>query len=65
MTEKENKNFRILLASCIKEPKNKKRGILIIPNINELIEDSFYETNDFQAYCFCHFLIIEKTINNF
>lgn len=43
----------LLLAGCTKYLKDQKNGILILcPNGKE-IQDNFYDTGDFEVFCFC------------
>ena len=53
-----NKNIqdKILLVACIKYKSGQKNGILLVnpqTGDNKLVEKPFYETDDFQVYCFC------------
>ena len=60
---KENK-FRILLCACKKYKKEQRNGILLAnPQMEEPIdvEHPFYDTGNFEVYCFCPILCdIEK-----
>ena len=63
-----NKNNQILLCACKKYTNNQKNGILLInPNLadNKKIENEFFETNEFEVYCFCQILKIENKNMNF
>ena len=49
-------NNKILLCACKKYNKNKRNGILLVnPNLgdNKRIENEFYNTYNFEVYCFC------------
>ena len=53
--DKENKN-RILLCACKKYFSYQKNGILLVNpqlNDNHEVNDPFYDTGDFEVYCFC------------
>ena len=55
---KENK-FRILLCACKKYKKEQKNGILLVnAQMDETmdIEHPFYDTDNFEVYCFCPIL---------
>ena len=55
---KENK-FRILLCACKKYKKEQRNGILLVnPQMEENIdvEHPFYDTGNFEVYCFCPIL---------
>ena len=48
-----NKN-KILLCACKKYIKNQRNGILVVNfEYNKCINHFFYETNNFEVYCFC------------
>jgi len=60
-------NNKILLCACKKYNKNKKNGILLVnPNLgdNKRIENEFYETYNFEVYCFCPIFIFENNNKN-
>ena len=66
---KDNKNVgnnKILLCACKKYFKNQKNGILLINNENNNFNYIFYDTLNFEVYCFCPILIINFTniLNN-
>ena len=49
-------NYRVLLCACKKYKKKQKNGILLVnPKLNhdQEMEKFFYETDDFEVYCFC------------
>ena len=49
-------NYRVLLCACKKYKKEQKNGILLVnPKLNhdQEMEKFFYETDDFEVYCFC------------
>ena len=53
--DKENKN-KILLCACKKYFNDQKNGILLVNpqlNDNHEVNDPFYDTGDFEVYCFC------------
>ena len=61
-------NYKILLCACKHYQKNQKNGILLVnPQLgdNKNIENPFYETKNFEVYCFCPILIIKNNNNNF
>ena len=69
MPREENKiNYKILLCACTKFTKDQKNGILLInPQLgdNKNIENPFYETENFEVYCFCPILqVINKNSNS-
>lgn len=61
--QSESKN-KVLLCACKKYYKEEKNGILLINTINIQKEEDFYtyfyDTNDFEVYCFCPILIIKS-----
>ena len=70
---KKNNNIitkKILLCACKKYIKNQKNGILLITNIEENngqnfndidIKTYFFDTRNFEVYCFCPILILETS----
>ena len=61
----EHENIKLLLVACKKYSKNDKNGILLITlKFNEgdieKKEEKFYDTGDFEVYCFCPILKIDK-----
>ena len=60
-------NNKILLCACKKYKKSQKNGILLlklkIDNIVKIFE-RFYDTGNFEVYCFCPIIIREKSNNN-
>ncbi len=56
-TNKNNlKTYKILICACKKYLPNQKNGILLVNaqlEDNVLIEDPFYDTDEFEVYCFC------------
>ena len=53
---KKDSNEKILICACKKYLKGQKNGILLInPNLgeNEKIKNPFYDTGDYEVYCFC------------
>ena len=65
--EENESNNKILLCACKKYSKEQKNGILLIKiqiYSNEIvISNNFYDTENFEVYCFCPILII-YTLNN-
>ena len=65
---KENKKIypnKVLLCACKKYIKSQKNGILLVnikeKNYNEIeISSNFYKMSNFEAYCFCPLLKIQK-----
>jgi len=61
---KEELNGNILLCACKKYMKGQKNGILLINLINSNIDmgisNYFYDTKNFEVYCFCQISIIER-----
>ena len=57
-------NIKIILFACKKYIKGQKKGILlIIINLNSNnIYKQFYETENFEVYCFCQIIIKEDII---
>lgn len=51
-------NAKLLLCACTKYSEEQKNGIFIMcPNINaKRIQDEFYDTGDFEVFCFCHLI---------
>ena len=61
-------NNKILLCACKKYKKNEKNGILLVnPQLqnNKRIKNEFYDTGNFEVYCFCPILLIENKNKNF
>ena len=61
--EEIKRNYKILLCACKQYRNGQKNGILLInPNLadNKRIENEFYETNEFEVYCFCQILKVEN-----
>ena len=57
---------KILLCACKKYAKGQKNGILLVnPNISNCkrIENEFYDTYNYEVYCFCPILNIEYNDN--
>ena len=54
--------YRILLCACKKYRKEQKNGILLVnPQMEEKkdVENPFYDTNNFEVFCFCPILCKE------
>ena len=60
-------NERVLLCACKRYRKKEENGILLInPQIqeNKNVENYFYNTGNFEPYCFCQILIFENNNKN-
>ena len=55
----DDKSKKCLLCGCKKYFQNQKNGILLI-DVNSYIE-KFYDTDDFEVYCFCRISSVAKT----
>jgi len=55
----EDSSNKFLLCGCKKYRQNQKNGILLI-ELNSYIEN-FYDTDDFEVYCFCRISSVLKT----
>ena len=55
-------NAKLLLCACTKYFEEQKNGIFIMyPNINaKRIQEEFYDTGDFEVFCFCHLINANK-----
>lgn len=60
--EKES-NLNLLFVACKKYKKNQKNGILLIKidRKNEAFSNIFYNTKNFEVFCFCHILNVIQT----
>ena len=58
----EDKSKKFLLCGCKKYHQNQKNGILLI-ELNSY-NDNFYDTDDFEVYCFCRISSVLKTQKN-
>ena len=61
--EETNSKNKILLCACKKYKENEKNGILLVnPQLqdNRRVKNEFYDTGDFEVYCFCPILLIEN-----
>ena len=59
---------KILFCACKKYKENEKNGILLVnPQLqdNKRVKNEFYDTGNFEVYCFCPILIIENKKKNF
>ena len=59
---------KILLCACKKYKENERNGILLInPQLqdNKRVKNEFYDTGNFEVYCFCPILLIENKNKNF
>ena len=56
-------NYKLLLSACKKYKKNQKNGILLIKIDvkNENFSKIFYNTGNYEVFCFCHILNIKET----
>ena len=60
-------NEKLLLSACKRYRKKEENGILLInPQIqeNKNVENYFYNTGNFEPYCFCQILIVENNNKN-
>ena len=48
-----NENAILLLCACTKYKNEEKNGILIVCPNGTKIENNFYDTGDFEVFCFC------------
>ena len=67
ISSKENKN-KLLLCACKKYISGQKNGILLVNIQSEekiKISYKFYNTNNFEVYCFCPIFVIKKNNNIF
>ena len=64
-----NEEKKILLCACKKYLSDQKNGILLVnPDLedNQEVIDPFYDTDDFEVYCFCQlYLNDNKTYSNY
>ena len=54
---------KIVLCACKKYKQNEKNGILLVnPQLqdNKRVKNEFYDTDNFEVYCFCPILLIEN-----
>ena len=61
-------NNKILLCACKKYKQNERNGILLVnPQLqnNKRVKNEFYDTGNFEVYCFCPILLIENKNKNF
>ena len=66
--EETKSNYKILLCACRKYTKVQQNGILLVnPQLgdNKNIDNPFYETDNFEVYCFCPILIVKNNNINF
>ena len=59
--EEEEEEEKYLICACKKYSKNQENGILFV-NLNDNYNNKFYNTGDFEVYCFCQ--IMEKSSSN-
>jgi len=65
--EETKANNKILLCACKKYKKNEKNGILLVnPQLqnNKRVNNEFYDTGNFEVYCFCPILLIKNKKKN-
>ena len=48
-----SESIKLLLCGCTKYLREQRNGILIISPNQKNIKDNFYETGDFEVFCFC------------
>ena len=53
-------NSSFLLCGCKKYKKNQKNGILLVELDSETYEEEFYDTDDFEVFCFCPISLFDK-----
>ena len=61
--EKKKANNKILLCACKRYKENERNGILLVnPQLqeNKRVKNEFYDTGNFEVYCFCPILSIEN-----
>ena len=67
LLESENKNFnKIFLGACKKYYDNQSNGILIVVSLfdeRDAMNETFYPTDNFEAFCFCHLSIVKNDNN--
>jgi hypothetical protein len=49
----QSESIKLLLCGCTKYLREQKNGILIVTPNQKNIKDNFYETGDFEVFCFC------------
>jgi hypothetical protein len=68
MPREETKSvFKILICACKRYIEGQENGILLVnPQLgdNKDIIEPFYETHEFEVYCFCQILIVENKNDN-
>ena len=65
-TEEIKQYNKVILCACKKYSKDQKNGILLVnPNLgdNKRIENEFYDTENFEVYCFCPILKFKNNNN--
>jgi len=53
-TQGNNEKAKLLLCACTKYLNDQKNGILIICPNSKKIKNNFYDTGDFEVFCFCN-----------
>ena len=48
-----NESIKLLLCGCTKYLREQRNGILIVAPNQKKIKNNFYETGDFEVFCFC------------
>ena len=62
------KNNKVLLVACKRYRKGQKNGILLInPNSGDSrrINNEFYDTDNYEVYCFCQLYLVKNNNNNY
>ena len=60
--EEEEEDEKYLICACKKYSKNQENGILFVNLNDDKYNNKFYNTGDFEVYCFCQ--IMEKSSSN-
>ena len=63
--EKNKRQNKILLCGCKKYLQEQRNGIVLVNVLDKAKQDfiSFYETGNFEVYCFCHILLDDEDGN--
>ena len=65
--EKINNSNKILICACKKYRKGQKNGILLVnpnPGDSRRINNEFYDTGNYEVYCFCQIFLVKNNNNN-
>ena len=68
LSQEKLKNNKILLCACKRYRKGQKNGILLInpnPGDNRKINNEFYDTDNYEVYCFCQICIVKNNNDNY